>query len=110
MKRLAAQFGITYFTALSVAYFVSDTAVIVLSALSAVLFIAFLLIPKTRKTVFIPTMAAAALIACVFNLCYSYFCVYPTIDKYSGSEHSVSAVLSDEPYHAYQKYYYKLKA
>ncbi len=110
MKRLAAQFGITYFTALSVAFFASDTAVIVFSAVSAALFIAFLLIPKTRKTVFIPAMAAAALIACVFNLCYSYFCVYPTIDKYSGSEHSVSAVLSDEPYHAYKKYYYKLKA
>ena len=110
MKRLTAQFGITYFTALSVAYFVSDTAVIVISALSAVLFITFMLVAKTRKTVFVPAMAAAALIACVFNLCYSYFYVYPAIDRYSGSEHSVAAVLSDEPYHAYKKYYYKLKA
>lgn len=110
MKRLAAQFGITYFTALSVAYFIADTAVMIIAALSAVLFIIFLLIPKTRKTVFVPAMAAAALIACVFNLCYSYFCVYPTIDRYSSAEHSVEAVLSDEPYHAYKKYYYKLKA
>lgn len=110
MKQLAAQFGITFFTVLAAAFYFSDTAVIILAVCAALAFTALLLIPKTRKTVFIPAMAAAALIACLFNLGYSYYYVYPTVERYSGEERTVTAYLKDEPYHSYGKYYYKLKA
>ena len=110
MKRLIAQFGITYFTALSVACFIPDTAVMIAAAVAVVLSVLFILIPKTRRTIFIPAMAIAVLAACLFNLGYSYFYVYPTVEKYADSEHDVVAVIKDEPYRAYKKYYYRLKA
>lgn len=109
MKRLAAQLGITYFSVLAAAFYFSDVVTAVICAVSAVAFAVFMLIHKTRRTIYIPVMALAAFAACLVNLGYSYFFVYPTVERYAGAEHEVSAVLTDEPYHAYKKYYYRLK-
>lgn len=108
MKRLTAQFGITYFTVLSIAFYISDIAVIILGSAAAVAFIVFMLVAKVRKTVFVPAMALAVVIACTVNIGFTYLYAEPIKERYGDSCHDIKAVLSDDPYKSYHKYYYKL--
>ena len=109
MKRLTAQVGITYFTVLTAAFYLSDLLTIALCALCLILTVVFFVIKKTRKTIFIPAMAAAALIACLVNLGYTYLVVRPVEQRYAGAEHKVTARLDEEPYKSYSLYYYRLR-
>ena len=109
MKRLLAQTGITYFSVLAVAFYVSDTAAIILGALALIAGIVLLCVKKTRKTVFIPAMAFAAVLACIVNIGYTFLFVTPVVDKYADYEHKMSAVIIEEPYKAYSMHYYRLR-
>ena len=109
MKRLLAQTGITYFSVLAIAFFVSDTATIIIGACALIAGIIFLLIKKTRRSIFIPAMAFAAVLACAVNIGYTSFFVTPVVEKYADDEHEIRAVLIEEPYKAYSMHYYRLK-
>ena len=109
MKRLLAQIGITYFSVLAAAFYLPVHVVYVIGGIAVVLMILFLVIRKTRKTFFLPLMALAALIACIVHIGYGYLAVQPIIDTYGNEQHSVKAVLTEEPYQSYSKHYYRLK-
>ncbi len=109
MKRLLAQIGITYFSVLAVAFYLSDTAIVILASCALLCAILFLLIRKTRSTIYLPSMAIAALVACLVNLGYTYFSVQPVLEHCGEGEHRIEAVLKDEPYCSYKKYYYRME-
>ena len=109
MKRLLAQIGITYFSVLAVAFYLSEKLTFIL-LLSAVLAgVVLLCVPAVRKTIWIPAVAFAAAVACLLNLGYSLFVVIPIQEKYAGSDRQIEAKLTDEVYQAYSKYYYRLQ-
>ena len=109
MKRLLAQIGITYFSVLAAAFYLHVHVVYVIGGMTALLTILFFIIKKTRKTIYLPLMALAALIACIVHIGYGYLAVQPIIDTYGNEQHSVKAVLTEEPYQSYSKHYYRLK-
>ncbi len=108
MKRLLAQIGITYFSVLVAAFYLSDLLVAVIGGVALLLVILFFAIKKARKTIFLPAMAIAALIACVVNLGYTMLVVRPVTEKYGDSEHTIRATAAEEAYRSYSKYYYRL--
>ncbi|WP_316607347.1 ComEC/Rec2 family competence protein [uncultured Ruminococcus sp.] len=108
MKRLPAQIGITCFSVLSVAFFANETAVIALGIMGLAGAVAFSVIQKLRKTVFLPVIAITVALSAIFSLCYEHLSVKPIHDRYSGTRR-VHAVLCDEPYKNYRMYYYHLK-
>lgn len=108
MKRLLAQTGIMYFSVLAVAFYLSELSVIVLASCAAVSSIILLIVRKTRKTIYVPAMAIAALIACMVNLGYTYLAVKPIEAKYADGFHHVEARLTEEPYKSYSMFYYRL--
>lgn len=109
MKRLLAQIGITYFSVLVAAFYLPLVAVKILCALAFVLSIVFIIIRKTRKTIYVPVIAITALIACFVHIGYTYLAVIPVENRFAGEEHEVKAVLLDEPYRSYGKNYYQLR-
>ena len=109
MKRLLAQIGITFFSVLAAAFYLSDRVVYVIGGIAAVLTIVFFIIKKTRKSVFIPLMALSALIACIIHIGYGSLAVQPVVEQYGKEPHTVKAVLTEEPYQSYAKHYYRLK-
>lgn len=109
MKRLLAQIGITYFSVLAAAFYLPEIAVYVIGGIAAVLTIILVIVRKTRKTIDIPMMALAALIACIVHIGYGYLAVQPVVNRYGNERHTVKAVLTEEPYQSYSKHYYRLK-
>ena len=109
MKQLLAQTGITYFSVLAVAFYVSVTATVIIGAVGLIAGIVLLCIEKTRRTVFIPAMAFAAALACIVNIGYTFIFVTPVTEKYAYSEHEIEATLIEEPYKAYSMHYYRLR-
>ncbi len=109
MKRLLAQIGITYFSVLAAAFYLPDIAVVVIGGIAAVLTIVFIILRKTRKTIYIPLMALAALIACIVHIGYGFLTVQPVVDRYGNGTHTVKAVLTEEPFQSYAKHYYRLR-
>lgn len=110
MKRLPAQFGITYFSVLAAAFYLSEKYIWILGGIAVVITILFFLIRKLRKTVYLPVMALAALLACAVHLGYTFLAVQPAVNRYAEGEHKVEAVLEYESYQSYSKYYYRLRA
>lgn len=109
MKRLLAQIGITYFSVLAAAFYLPQTVVMLLFAIALILTIIFFFVRKIRKTIFVPAMALAALLACAFHIGYTLWAVQPLTERYGSGVHTVNAVLTDESHRSYAKYYYKLK-
>lgn len=109
MKRLLAQIGITYFSVLAAAFYLPDIAVVVIGGISAVLAIVFVMIKKTRQSIYIPLMALAALIACIVHIGYGILAVQPVVNRYGNESHSVKAVMTEEAYQSYAKHYYRLR-
>ena len=109
MKRLLAQIGITYFSVLAAAFYLPNVAVYVIGGIAAVLTIIFVIIRKTRKTIYIPLMALAALIACSVHIGYGFLAVQPIVERFGNERHTVKAVITEEPYQSYSKHYYRLK-
>lgn len=110
MKRLLAQIGITYFSVLAIAFYLPEKAVWILLSASVLAAAVLLIIRKTRRRVFIPLIALTIAVGCAVNIGYTYFKVRPAQALASGSEKRVEATLTDEPYKAYSKYYYRLRA
>lgn len=108
MKRLLAQIGITYFSVLAAAFYLSQIVVAVIGGIAALLTFLFFMIKRTRKTIFLPAMAIAALTACIVNIGYTSLIVQPVVERYGDAEHTVRAVIADEAYRSYSKYYYRL--
>ena len=96
MKRLLAQIGLTAFSVLAVAFYLPFEGVVILMCVCAAAFAALMIIPKTRRKVFIPVMALAAALACAVNLCYTAIAVDPVREQYPGSQRHIEAVLADE--------------
>lgn len=109
MKRLLAQIGITTFSVSAAAFYLPRYAVILIAAAAAVTAVVFFSVRKIRKTIFLPAMAVAALLACLMNIGYTLYFVEPVEERYGGGEHTVRAVLTEEEYRSYSKYYYRLK-
>lgn len=109
MKRLLAQIGITYFSVLAAAFYLSDSIVMIVGAVAAVITLLFFVIRKIRKTIYLPAMALTVVIACAVHIGYGSLIVQPTVTTYGNAPHNVKAVLTDEPYQSYSKYYYRLK-
>lgn len=109
MKRLLTQIGITYFSVLAAAFYLPESVVTALACAALAAAAVLLLIRKTRKTIYIPLMALTVVIACVVHLCYGFIAVRPLISAYGDEDHSVKAVLTEEAYQSYSKYYYRLK-
>lgn len=109
MKRLLAQIGITYFSVLAVAFYLSDLLILILAGVALILSVLFLIIRKTRRTIFVPAMALAALVACLVNLGFTHWHVLPLIEKYADSERVIRAVVSDEPYRYYTQTVYPME-
>ena len=109
MKRLLAQIGITYFSVLAAAFYLPDIAVYAIGGIAAGLTIVFVIIRKTRNTIYIPLMALAALIACIVHIGYGFLAVQPVVDRYGNEPHTVKAVMTEEAYQSYAKYYYRLR-
>lgn len=99
----------TYFTALAVAFYLPETATAVLMAASLAAAVVLLILPRTRRTIWIPAVAVTVLTACCVNLGFSYLTVYPIQEKYTGSDRQIEATLTDEVYKSYSKYYYRLE-
>ena len=109
MKRLLAQIGITYFSVLAAAFYLPDIAVVVIGGIAAVLTVLFVIIRKTRRTIYIPLMALTVVIACAVHIGYGLLTVQPVVETYGDETHTVKAVLTEEPYQSYSKHYYRLK-
>ena len=108
MKRLLAQIGITYYSVLAAAFYLSDFFVVIIGGIAALLVILFFIIKRARQTIFLPAMAIAALAACIINIGYTALFVKPYVERYGGAVHTVRAEMADEAYRSYSKYYYKL--
>lgn len=109
MKRFPAQIGITYFSVLCAAFYLYDKIVWIVGGIALAAAIIFFFVRKIRKTIFIPAMALAVVIACLVHIGYGAFIVQPMIERYGDHTHTVKAILTDEPYQSYSKYYYRLK-
>lgn len=109
MKRLLAQIGITYFSVLAAAFYLPQIAVWIIGGVGIVLSVAFFFVRNIRKTIYIPAMAVAVVIACAVHIGYGTFIVRPIVTSYGDETHKVTAVVSDEPYQSYNKHYYRLK-
>ena len=109
MKRLLAQIGLTAFSVLAVAFYLPESIVIILVCACAAAFGVLMIIPKTRRKVFIPVMAITAALACAVNLCYTAIAVDPVREKYPGSDRHIEAVLADEMTRSDSLYYYPLR-
>ena len=109
MKRLLAQIGITYFSVLAAAFYLPDIAVVAIGVLAAVLTVLFMIIRKTRRTIYIPLMVLTVVIACAVHIGYGLLAVQPVVETYGDETHTVKAVLTEEPYQSYSKHYYRLK-
>lgn len=110
MKRLLAQIGITYFSALAVAFYLPEKGVIALLALAAAATGLLILIRYTRRLIFPPLIALTVVIGCAVNLGYTYLTVIPVQESFAGNERRIEATLTDEAYKAYSKFYYRLEA
>lgn len=106
MKRIAAYIGLTAYCTLAVAFYLSGTAIWIVMASCAAAGILFLLIKKTRKTVFLPAIAITAALFCGVNLIYTAAAVDPVAEKYCGEEQQIKATLTEEAYRQYDKYCY----
>ena len=109
MKRLLAQIGLTAFSALAVAFYLPTEINILLSVLFIIAFTVLVIIPKSRRTVFIPAMALSAALAFAVNIGYSSIVVAPIQEEYSGEDSRIEAVLTDEVNEIYSAYYYRLE-
>ncbi len=109
MERLLAQIGLTYLSVLAVVFYLNENWTIVLGLVFLAVSLLFLLVKKYRKTVYLPVMAVVALIACVVNISYTTFVYDKTVEKYSNTKATVTAVLKEEPYKYYDKYYYRFE-
>lgn len=109
MKRLLAQIGITYFSVLAVAFYLSRTAILSVGIAALAVMLLLIIIPKTRRKVYPLLMALTAAIACAVNLGYAYLVVEPTVQNCVGEKQEVTAVLKEEPYRSYTKYCYRLE-
>ena len=109
MKRLLAQIGITCFSALAIAFYLSEKATILLFSAAALSAILFLSIPKTRKTVWIPVVTITVALSCLVHIGFSFLTVIPVQERFAGEQRRVEAVLTDEVYRSYAKYYYRLE-
>ena len=108
MKRLLAQIGITFFSVLAAAFYLSDRITFALMIACAVTAVVFFCIRKIRKKIFPALMALAAVLACLLNLSYTALFVTPVVERYQG-EHDIEATLKDEPRSSYDVYYYPLR-
>jgi ComEC/Rec2-related protein len=109
MKRLLAQIGITCFAVLAIAFYLPDTAVMILLFAAIIASILLFALKKTRKKRFIPLMALTAAVACAANLAFSLFYVAPVQERCTGDAIPVEATLTDEVYHSGSRYCYRLK-
>ena len=109
MKRYAAQIGLTSFSVLAAAFYLPDfvTRILLISAAAASLI--FLLVPKIRKTIFLPLIALTVAVSCGVNLAYTAMAVNPVIDRFCGEKKQIEATLTDESYRQYSKYCYPLR-
>lgn len=108
MKRLPAQIGITCFSVLVIAFFARETLIFVIGGVGSVGAVVSFIIPKARKTIWIPAVALTVLLSSAVSICYNHLYVQPIMNTYSGS-HTVQAVLCDEPYRNYRRCYYLLR-
>ena len=109
MKRLLAQIGITAFSALAVAFYLPLAARVALLCAAAAAGAVLTVVKRTRRTVFVPAIAFTVAVACAVNLLFTAVAVTPVQEDFSGSGRRVEAVLSDEAYRSYSKYYYRLR-
>lgn len=109
MKRLLAQIGITYFSVLAAVFYFSEkiTCLFIAVFLAAALLLFFL--RKFHKRIYLPVMALAAALACVSSAAYTAFFVSPLLDRFSGKNACVEAVLTDEASVYHESYCYPLK-
>ena len=107
MKRLLAQIGITFFSALAAVFYFHDTVTLILMIAAAAAAVLFFCIRKIRRTVYLPAMALAVVLACAVNLSYSALFVVPVTENYQG-KHRIEATLKDEPREDYNTYCYTL--
>lgn len=110
MKRYAAQIGLTSFSVLAAAFYLSDfvTGIVMLTAGASGL--VFLLVPKTRRTITLPIIALTVAASCAVNLAYTALAVEPVCDRFCGEQKQIKATLTDESYRRYSKYCYPLRA
>ena len=109
MKRIAAYIGLTTFCALAVAFYLPQTAAIIVMVCFAVAAVLLALFKRTRRTVFLPVIAATAALAIGVNLCYTAFAVRPVTERFSGSDREIEATLTDESFRSYRMYCYPLE-
>ena len=110
MKRLLAWIGITYFSVLAAAFYLPPVWDYVLCGAALLLTAIFFIIRKWRGTIYLPAMAIMAVVACIVHIGYTYFTVLPVQSYATGEEHSIEAVMIEEPYRSYGKVYYRLRA
>lgn len=110
MKRLLEQIGLTLLVVLAIVFYFGKTATCIIVTISACLLIAFIVIKKFRKTVYLPVMASVSLIACIINLVYTANVYDKVIENYDGFEGNVVAQLKEEPYKSYGGYVYEFNA
>ncbi|MBQ9248251.1 MAG: ComEC/Rec2 family competence protein [Ruminococcus sp.] len=110
MKRLLARIGITYFSVLAAAFYLPPVWDYVLCGAALLLTAIFFIIRKWRRTIYLPAMAIMAVVACIVHIGYTYFTVLPVQSYATGEEHSIEAVMIEEPYRSYGKVYYRLRA
>lgn len=108
MKRLLAQIGITFFSVLAAAFYLSDRITFLLMIACAVTAVIFFFIRKIREKIFPPVMAIAAVLACLLNLSYTALFVKPVVEDYRG-DHLIKATLKDEPTLSYDVFFYPLR-
>ena len=109
MKRSLAQIGITCFSVLAIAFYLPETAVLILGGFGLAVGIIALCVTKLRKRAFISLIALTVFLSCSVSLGYTRLFVEPVVEKYADGEHTVRAVLRDEPYKSYGMWYYRLK-
>ena len=109
MERLLAQIGLTYLSVLAVVFYLDEKQTAVLGLAFLCVAAVFLIVKKYRKKIYLPVMAFTAIIACMVNLCYTAFVYDKTVEKYSNTQATITAVLEEEPYKNYDKYYYQFK-
>ncbi len=107
MKRLLGQIGITYLSVLAVVFYFGQKCAVFLAALSAILFVIFLAVKYTRKTIYLPVIACVALIACLANIIYTNCVYFRVVDSYADTSGEAVVTLVDEPYKKYSIYHYK---
>ncbi len=109
MKRLLAQIGLSYFSVLAVVFYFQRTVTGWIAAGLAMLLLAFFFIRRIRRTIFVPAMTAAALVACLVSIGYSVFAIEPLQQRYCDEDRLVVAQLSDESYYSDSVWYYPLQ-